>query len=93
MATNIPPHNLGEIVEALLLLIQDPNVHDDKLLAAVKGPDFPTGGRIMGTTGIRKAYLTGHGRIVIRAASGSRPYPAGRASSSTRSVPGQQGAA
>ena len=69
MATNIPPHNLGEIVEALLLLIQDPNVHDDKLLAAVKGPDFPTGGRIMGTTGIRKAYLTGHGRIVIRAAS------------------------
>lgn len=69
MATNIPPHNLREIVQALLLLIEDPHVHDEKLLSVVKGPDFPTGARIMGTAGIRKAYLTGHGRIVIRAVS------------------------
>ncbi len=69
MATNIPPHNLGEIVEALLLLIRNPQVEDEAILAAVKGPDFPTGGRIMGISGIRKAYLTGRGRIIIRASS------------------------
>lgn len=69
MATNIPPHNLREIIEALLLLIEDPQTGDEQLLSVVKGPDFPTGARIMGTGGIRKAYLTGHGRIVIRAVS------------------------
>jgi DNA gyrase subunit A len=69
MATNIPPHNLREIIAALLLMIADPNTGDERLLQVVKGPDFPTGARIMGTAGIRKAYLTGHGRIVIRAAS------------------------
>lgn len=67
MATNIPPHNLREVIEALLLLIEDPDAGDELLLTAVKGPDFPTGARIMGTSGVRKAYLTGHGRIVIRA--------------------------
>jgi DNA gyrase subunit A len=69
MATNIPPHNLREIIEALLLMIADPQTTDEHLLSVVKGPDFPTGARIMGTGGIRKAYLTGHGRIVIRAVS------------------------
>ncbi len=69
MATNIPPHNLREIIEALLLLIEDPQTGDEQLLSVVKGPDFPTGARIMGAGGIRKAYLTGHGRIVIRAVS------------------------
>jgi DNA gyrase subunit A len=69
MATNIPPHNLREIIEALLLLIEDPHTGDEQLLGVVKGPDFPTGARIMGTGGIRKAYMTGHGRIVIRAVS------------------------
>ncbi len=69
MATNIPPHNLREIIDALLLLIDDPETLDEQILSIVKGPDFPTGARIMGTSGIRKAYLTGHGSIVIRALS------------------------
>jgi DNA gyrase subunit A len=66
MATNIPPHNLREIVDALLLLIDNPDVSDDALLDVVKGPDFPTGGIIVGTRGIEEAYRTGHGRIVVR---------------------------
>jgi DNA gyrase subunit A len=67
MATNIPPHNLHEICDAVSLLIEDPEATVEQLLAIVKGPDFPTGGIILGKEGIQAAYATGRGRVVIRA--------------------------
>lgn len=67
MATNIPPHNLGEVIEATVALLDDPNLAVDDLMNHIKGPDFPTGGTIMGHEGIRSAYLTGRGSIKIRA--------------------------
>jgi DNA gyrase subunit A len=67
MATNIPPHNLREVIDALLLLIEDPEAGAAELLQRIKGPDFPTGGLILGREGIRDAYLTGRGIIKIRA--------------------------
>lgn len=66
MATNIPPHNLSEIVNALIVLIDDPEIEDKKILKYIIGPDFPTGGIIAGKKGIEDAYLTGKGRIIIR---------------------------
>ncbi len=66
MATNIPPHNLGEIVDALLFLIDNPETPDEELLRFVKGPDFPTGGIIVGKKGIKEVYLTGHARLTVR---------------------------
>ncbi|AFY41104.1 DNA gyrase subunit A [Nostoc sp. PCC 7107] len=66
MATNIPPHNLGEIVDGLIALIDQPDLSDEKLLELIPGPDFPTGGEIVGDTGIREAYSTGKGGIVLR---------------------------
>jgi len=67
MATNIPPHNLGEVIDACLALVDDPDVADARLLELVPGPDFPTAGIIFGGAGIREAYLTGRGRIQVRA--------------------------
>jgi DNA gyrase subunit A len=67
MATNIPPHNLGELVDALELLVDDPAIDPEALLKLVKGPDFPTGGVILGRDGIRAAYLEGRGSITVRA--------------------------
>ncbi len=67
MATNIPPHNLREVVGALETLIEKPNAGLDALLEHIRGPDFPTGGFIYGTDGIREAYETGRGRIIMRA--------------------------
>ncbi len=67
MATKIPPHNLGEIIDATVALIDDPDLEDEDILAIVPGPDFPTGGIIYGRAGIRDAYTTGRGRVVIRA--------------------------
>src|ERR1700751_2980225 len=66
MATNIPPHNLGEVVDACLALIRDPAMSLDDLMAIVPGPDFPTGGIILGRGGIRGAYQIGRGSIVMR---------------------------
>jgi DNA gyrase subunit A len=66
MATNIPPHNLGEVVDACLALIRDPGLSLDDLMAIVPGPDFPTGGIILGRIGIRGAYQIGRGSIVMR---------------------------
>jgi DNA gyrase subunit A len=66
MATNIPPHNLGEIVDGLIALIDNPDLSDEKLFELIPGPDFPTGGEIIGNTGIREAYTTGKGSIVLR---------------------------
>jgi DNA gyrase subunit A len=67
MATNIPPHNLGEVVDALVAMIDEPTIDVDRLTRHVKGPDFPTGGIILGREGIREAYRSGRGRIVMRA--------------------------
>lgn len=66
MATNIPPHNLNEVVDGLIALIDNSELPDEKLLKLIPGPDFPTGGVIMGTDGIREAYLTGRGSIIVR---------------------------
>jgi DNA gyrase subunit A len=66
MATNIPPHNLSELISALITIIDDPEVKDKALLKLVPGPDFPTGGMIIGRKGIEQAYKTGRGRITVR---------------------------
>lgn len=66
MATNIPPHNLGEVIDALRLLIDDPDCTMEQLMEHIQGPDFPTGGIIMGRAGIRAAYGTGRGKITLR---------------------------
>ena len=78
MATNIPPHNIGEICRAVCALIDDPELDDKRLLRTVSGPDFPTGGIIYGRGGIRDAYLTGRGRVVIRARANIETYKNGR---------------
>ncbi|MDN5315553.1 MAG: gyrase subunit [Clostridiales bacterium] len=67
MATSIPPHNLTEVIDGVIMLIDNPEATADDLMEVIKGPDFPTGGVILGTSGIRNAYRTGRGRIVVRA--------------------------
>jgi len=67
MATNIPPHNLSEVIDGLKLIIENPDCTLDELMDCIKGPDFPTGGIIMGKAGIRAAYATGRGKITLRA--------------------------
>jgi len=67
MATNIPPHNLGEVTDAVCMMIDNPDATTDELMTVLPGPDFPTGGIIMGTEGIRDAYETGRGSITVRA--------------------------
>lgn len=67
MATNIPPHNLGEVSDAICYLIDNPDAEIPELMEYIKGPDFPTGGIIMGRSGIRAAYATGRGKIIVRA--------------------------
>jgi DNA gyrase subunit A len=67
MATNIPPHNLGEVIDAVVTLIEKPEANVEDLMKHVKGPDFPTGAIIVGRSGIRDAYRTGRGRVVMRA--------------------------
>jgi DNA gyrase subunit A len=66
MATNVPPHNLGEVVDAIVAMIDDPEIDVERLARHIKGPDFPTGGTIVGRTGIRDAYRSGRGRIIVR---------------------------
>ncbi len=67
MATNIPPHNLTETVDGIIAVIDDPMITIEELMTYIQGPDFPTGGIIMGKSGIRNAYTTGRGRIILRA--------------------------
>ena len=67
MATNIPPHNLSEVIDGLLALIKNPNISIEGLMNYIKGPDFPTGGCIMGLSQVRKAYMTGNGALTVRA--------------------------
>jgi DNA gyrase subunit A len=78
MTTNIPPHNLREIAAGVKHLVDTPDATVDDLLAFVKGPDFPTGGLIMGDAGIKAAYATGHGRIIVRARHTFEQAPNGR---------------
>ncbi len=73
MATNIPPHNLGEIIDACLALIDNPEIGTDELLEIVPGPDFPTGGEIIGRSGARQALLTGRGSVVVRGVASVEP--------------------
>ncbi|MBU3228720.1 DNA gyrase subunit A [Clostridium algidicarnis] len=67
MATNIPPHNLGEVIDGVIMLIEEPDSNIMELMTVIKGPDFPTAGTIMGEAGIRSAYETGRGKILVRA--------------------------
>ena len=67
MATNIPPHNLTEVINGIIKLIEEDNVSDDELMSIIKGPDFPTEGIILGREGIKQAYTTGRGKITVRA--------------------------
>ncbi|MGB3613676.1 MAG: DNA gyrase subunit A [Elainellaceae cyanobacterium] len=78
MATNVPPHNLGEVVDGLIALIDRPDLSDEKLLKLIPGPDFPTGGEITGVKGIRDAYLTGRGSIPMRAVTQFEEIQGGR---------------
>ena len=77
MATNIPPHNLGEIVDATLMLIDNPHATLDDLMTVVQGPDFPTGGLIYGKHGIRQAFATGRGNLIMRARCAIEPMAKG----------------
>jgi DNA gyrase subunit A len=78
MATNIPPHNLGEVIDATLALIDEPDLPTEQLMEIVPGPDFPTGGLILGRSGARKAYLEGRGSIIVRAKTRIEELRAGR---------------
>lgn len=78
MATNIPPHNLGEVIDGACCLLDNPNAGLDQLMEHIKGPDFPTGGIIMGRSGIRAAYATGRGKIILRAKTHIEQYKNGR---------------
>ena len=66
MATNIPPHNLGEVIDGAIALIRNPEITEQELMQIIPGPDFPTGAQILGRSGIREAYLTGRGSITMR---------------------------
>jgi DNA gyrase subunit A len=78
MATNMPPHNLGEVVDALVAMIDEPTIDVDRLTKHIKGPDFPTGAIVLGRDGIREAYRSGRGRIVMRARSHIEELRGGR---------------
>ncbi len=78
MATNIPPHHLGEVTDALVAMIDEPSIDIDRLMKFVKGPDFPTGGIILGRDGIREAYRSGRGRIIMRARAHAEELRGGR---------------
>jgi DNA gyrase subunit A len=86
MATNIPPHNLGEVVDGLIALIDRPDLADEKLWELIPGPDFPTGGEIVEITGIRDAYSTGRGSIVVRGVTQVEEIQSGRGRRQRRSA-------
>ena len=78
MATNIPPHNLREVIDATIAYIDDPDIDVDGLMRHIKGPDFPTGGMILGRAGIRDAYETGRGRVRVQARAHIEPLKQGK---------------
>ena len=87
MATNIPPHNLREVIEGVILLIDKPEATVEELMSVIKGPDFPTYGTILGVSGIRDAYRTGRGRIVVRANTDIEPMKNNRQRIIVRDLP------
>ncbi len=89
MATNIPPHNLSDTVDAVIALIKNPDISIEKLIKIIKAPDFPTGGIIFGYEGVREAYKTGRGRIVIRAKANIETLKSGRVNIVITEVPYQ----
>ncbi|MHB8868551.1 MAG: DNA gyrase subunit A [Thermoleophilia bacterium] len=89
MATNIPPHNLAEAIDATVALIDDPAADTAELMRHLRGPDFPTGGIIMGMAGIREAYETGRGRVVVRAKAHSEPLRQGKTAIIVTEIPYQ----
>jgi DNA gyrase subunit A len=91
MATNIPPHNLGEAIDAVGAYIDDPEIETAGLMRHLKGPDFPTGGTIVGRQGIKEAYETGRGRIVVRARAHIEPLRQGKEAIVVTEMPYQVG--
>ena len=89
MATNIPPHNLTEVINGVICMIDNPECTVDDLMQHIKGPDFPTGGLIMGRSGIRAAYHTGHGRITVRARTNIEEMPGNRSRIIVTEIPYQ----
>ena len=89
MATNIPPHNLREVVNGMCALIDDPEITDEGLMDYIKGPDFPTAGIIMGRGGIRQAYTTGRGKIILRSRAEIKETKTGRYQISVTEIPYQ----
>lgn len=78
MATNIPPHNLSEVIDGVVMMIDNPDVTVEELISVIKGPDFPTGGIIMGYDGIRSMYKSGRGSIIVRAKAAIEPMESGK---------------
>src|SRR2546427_2427862 len=78
MATNLPPHNLSEVIDAIIMMIDRPNATVAELMQKLPGPDFPTAGLILGTRGIREAYETGRGSVVMQAKTQIEPMDGGR---------------
>lgn len=89
MATNIPPHNLTEVINGIIKIIDEDNVTDEELSKIIKGPDFPTGGLILGREGIKQAYTTGKGKIIVRAETEIEEMDNGRQRIIVRSLPYQ----
>jgi len=87
MSTNIPPHNLGEVVDAAIALIERPDLSDPELFRLVQGPDYPTGGEIIGRDGIHKAYLSGKGKLVLQGAAKVEEAKGGKANVVITSLP------
>ncbi len=89
MATNVPPHNLGETIDATCLLLDNPDATLEEIMAVLPGPDFPTGGLIMGREGIKEAYATGHGNLIVRAKCEIEQGKNGRTSIVVKEIPYQ----
>ncbi len=89
MATNIPPHNLGEIIDAYVAMIDNRDITVEELMAYVPGPDFPTGGIIMGNAGVRQAYRTGRGKVLVRARAEIEEMPNGKSRIVVTEIPYQ----
>ena len=89
MATNIPPHNLREVIDGVVCMIDNPDCTVEDLMQHIKGPDFPTGGMILGRAGIRETYFTGHGRITVRAKTNIEEMSGGRSRIIVTEIPYQ----
>lgn len=89
MATNIPPHNLGEVIDAYVAMMDNPEITVEELMNYIPAPDFPTGGQIMGVSGVRQAYRTGRGRLVIRSKVDIEAMPNGKNRLIVREIPYQ----